>query len=74
MKIQIAIAAFLFSLIGCAASVQPVPGVNLGVDMRPEHVGINANVDPKAAGCEFARATSWNWLENQLCVEEIPAE
>lgn len=56
--------------VGCAASVSPVPGVEVGFDARPEMVGVSADVDPKAAGCEFAKATSWNWLENTLCAEE----
>tara|TARA_R110002126_G_scaffold13966_4_gene59472 strand:+ start:2352 stop:2576 length:225 start_codon:yes stop_codon:yes gene_type:complete len=69
----ITIALALLAFAGCAASISPVPGVEVGFDARPEMVGVSADVDPKAAGCEFAKATSWNWLENTLCVEEVPA-
>lgn len=71
--IGMAAAAMCYFTVGCAASVSPAPGFEIGFDARPEMVGVTADVDPKAAGCEFAKATSWNWLENNLCVEEVPA-
>ena len=69
LYIGMAAAAMGFLLVGCAASISPLPGIEVGFDARPELVGVRADVDPKAAGCEFAKATSWNWLENTLCVE-----
>ena len=70
--IGMAAAAMGYLTVGCAASISPAPGVSVGFDARPEMVGVSADVDPKAAGCEFAKVTSWNWLENTLCVEEVP--
>ena len=68
--IGMAAAAMGFLLVGCAASISPLPGVEVGFDARPEAVGGNVSINPQAAGCEFARATSWNWLENQVCPKE----
>lgn len=69
-----AVAAIVWTLItGCAASVQPVPGVEVGFDANVDKVGGTVAVEPKQAGCEFAKAVSWNWLENQMCEPEAPA-
>jgi hypothetical protein len=59
----------ILALSGCAMTLQPVPGVEIGFDASPEAVGGTVAIDPKAAGCESAKAISWNWLEKQLCDE-----
>ena len=71
--IGMAAAAMAYLTVGCAAGISPAPGINIGFDARPEMDGVSADVDPKAAGCEFGKVTSWNWLENLLCVEDVPA-
>ena len=70
LYIGMAAAAMGFLLVGCAASISPVPGVEVGFDARPEAVGGNVSINPQEAGCEFAMATSWNWLENKICPQE----
>ncbi len=64
----------IVTLSGCAASISPVPGIEVGFEANPKNVGGTLNVDTKAAGCEGAKAISWNWLENQLCDEKVAAE
>lgn len=70
---NIIITLIALALTGCAASIQPVPGVEVGFDADLDAVGGTVAIDPKAAGCETAKAISWNWLENQLCADEEAA-
>ncbi len=71
--IGMAAAAMCYFTVGCAASISPVPGVEVGFDADLDRVGGTVAIDPISAGCETAKAVSWNWLENQLCKEEVPA-
>ena len=57
------------SLVGCAASVQPIPGVEVGFDANVDQVGTTVEVNPKSFGCEMAKLVSWNDAENALCEE-----
>lgn len=66
---NILITLIAVATMGCAASVSPIPGVEVGFDANLDAVGGTVAIDPKAAGCESAKAISWNWLENQLCAE-----
>jgi hypothetical protein len=68
--IGMAAAAMGYLLVGCAASISPLPGVEVGFDARPEALGGSISIDPRAAGCETAKAISWSWLENQVCPKD----
>jgi hypothetical protein len=57
-------------MVGCAASIQPMPGVSVGVDASVDRVGGSVNVSLQEASCEFAKAVSWNWGEKKLCPDE----
>ena len=57
-------------LTGCASSIKLTEGVEVGVEAGIDKVGGTVEIEPKQAGCDFAKAISWNWLENQLCEPE----
>ena len=59
-------------LVGCAASVSPMPGVEVGFDADVDQVGGTVAVNPKDFGCEMAKLISWNAAENALCEPEAP--
>jgi hypothetical protein len=68
-----ALAAFTWTaLVGCAASVSPMPGVELGFDADVDQVGGTVAVNPKDFGCEMAKLISWNAAENALCEPKAP--
>lgn len=56
-------------LAGCSFNASPVPGLDIGVEAKPDAVGVEFDVNPWAIGCEFGKVTSWNFLENKLCPE-----
>ena len=66
---NILITLIAVATMGCAASVSPIPGVEVGFDANVDAVGGTVAIDPKSFGCEMAKLVSWNDAENKLCAE-----
>lgn len=62
-----ALSVVMLLMLGCATSVSPIPGLDIGFSARPEAVGFNLGVNPVTTGCELAKLVSWNYMENLIC-------